>query len=495
MKKYLVLFLSLLLFISGCMNPPSKITGPKWTSKFTLPLVIREKKQDGTTNSEFRLDGVPNGKNETGPDLTGDGSAAYAPGGAINLSGGTFGCIETNSVSQAIPLPTSGTVIVNDETTIGNTAIFAAMDDYFGFRTSNATIRGAETINNLHITISNGSAGAGGLAIQVTDTESDIRQAIINQGSNSANIYLTNFELTNGVGITFTGTCDIGAGGGSITITLSKLQVSNMTIKGHTLDSFPNKTIIVNEEYQFDMSELVDSSIYISNCSLTFSISNMPDNLSLGAYFILEAYDSGNHLLYSESHTTPNPPLAFQNSSQTITLPFNSNYSYLKFKLERIGLEAVDEGRNIIIDGNQAINFTVRPHLTLQSQVQEMEATKVEQSVIQSVSLNLSVINNTRLGLGVKLYLSPLPNPMTDANAVVFNFTVNPAAIPGQALETRHTSLSLTAAQISYLTGSQMIYNQFEIVDLSTGKVQVNPYPFLEIRSSATLEVLINKED
>lgn len=474
------LFIGLLLSISGCFNPPAEVKGPKWTNTSTLPLVVRAKNTDGTSNTELRLDGQANGANEVGIDLTGNGSTTYAPGGEINLTGGTYKCLEISGISQDILGLTTGTINV-PPLSIATSSFYNAVSNYAGFMTSKVIKNDSGvTVNTIDIQINNGTAGSSGLTVTLNDFGTDSRSGTISQGATRVSIPITNFNILQGVKLTFTGDLNFSTSG-SITIKISKLQISTMIIKGSLFNNFPNKTITVNKTSSFDMSSLVNGSLNIKDLTLIFRTGSMPDNLK--AKVSLELTANGNTNPYD---------LTFQNNTQSISLPFNKNYSNLLFNLKTIELSPIDESKDVTIDGTQAINFAVRPQLSLQSKIQQMSVDHIDQSTIQDVAINISAFNNSQVGVGVTVYLSPNANPTSDPNAVKLTFTVNPTTIPGVAQETVITPMHISAQNIVDLTANKIIYNQFEVQDLSTGTVQKSPYPYLEVRASATLTILVN---
>jgi hypothetical protein len=455
----------------------------------TLPLVFREKNPDGTTNSEWRLDDQPNGVGEPGADLIGDGST-YAPGGAITLQGGSYGCIEFDPlVPQTIPLPVGA---VNTAVSFNTNDIYATMAaDYTGFATSDSTSNGVDTLNTLTVQITGGSAGVGGLIISVDDNNgptSDIRTGTIAQGATNTTVELTNFQLIRGINVAISGSTT----GGTITFTLSRLQVATMTIKGSAISNFP--PIAINSTPQsLDLSAMVNSSVHVTNCILAFSIANMPTNLKIDPTFTINYYDSYHNVLPNSTTRT----LSFQNSSEAqVSLTLDPACSSMEFVISQVTLGAVDPNDPITINGNDTLTFGVRPQLTLQSDVQETDVSELDQDMIRDIAFKIRVTNNTRLGYEVNLYLSPNSVPTTDPNAVKLTFRIDPSPTAGQDQITDITTMKLTAQNIEYLTSSSTgkVYTQMEMADLSQGEIQPVPgtWPYLEVRASVTVGVLVN---
>lgn len=495
-RVFSLLFFSLFLIIliSGCqLNIPEKITGPAWTTKVSVPLVMRTKNTDGTTNSEIRLDGSANGLGETiGLNFVGTNLSNFNIPPA-ELDGGEFGyiVIESGVSFGNISLPPLQGTIPADYPP-------AAVDlgDYSGFTLSSNGF----PYNTITVLISGGTAWTNGLTISFSNGV-DTRTATIPNGETTVDLSLTNFEITDTLSIQISGDYNNSSGTGYVQFSLSELQVSQFNVDGSQLNA-------VSGDLTFDTSQEIifpigrdGTIIQLSALEFTLEGPELPENFIGTIDLSLDGQDSSGVSVLDGGAKNYNGVTIQRGTPYHLVLTgdineiLQNNPANLVFKVSAISFSGVP-GQNIIIRNTDKILIRFTPKIgfnSITTAVQSMPFKPMEQNIIKSATLNFDITNNTPLGLTLKAYLAPGPDVKTNPKRIELTLEV-PSSNSGVP-KTVRSSLSITAQQFADLTESETIYNQFEIVAAATDEsVQADPAPYLEIRSFAQAELLVNKQ-
>lgn len=481
----------LLLLISGCQFAVPTINGPAWTTKVSVPLIMKTLASDGASYSELRFDGKANGKGESNPYLVGLNLWDFGIS-PMTINGGEFGYITISSGvsfgNLTLPaLPAQGTIPA------GAPGATVDLGDYSGFTLSD----NGSPYNTITTTIAGGAtAGTNGLTITFSNGI-DTRTATIPNGGTTVDLTLTGLEITSSLSITISGDYDNTSGSGYVQFNVSDLQVSQFTVDGSQLSAVAsNLTFDTSQEIKIPIGGTIVAQL--SALEVTLDGPDLPQNLIGTMALTVDGQDDSGISVLSGGAKTYNDITIQRGSPYTVVLTTDINEIFLNkpanlvIKVSSISFSGAP-GQNVIIKNTDKIALKITPKIGFQSittNPQEMSVDKIVQNTVQSAALNFKITNNTPLGLTLKVYLAPDSDTKTNSKRVEFTLTI-PSSTPGVP-KTADSKLNITAAQLADLTATGSVWNQIEITAAETTQsVQADPPPYLEIRSFAQAELLV----
>ncbi len=528
MKKSLLLIVFILILIvlmSGCLpKTPKEITGPTWTSKYTVPLIKKTKdnnntqifwgtpppNEDPTKEQEglgledvdtdlgfshqgdepLQVDLLTERITITLEDIGGEVEIIDLPGG---FPGGSYPLPEPQTIKISIPeLNGYSNVTLSDNSV-----------DY----------------NHIKITL-NAPAGDDGFTLELKEGSNSLDTAIFAVGESEGTLSVAGLIIASNADLSIVadGSLSIASGTDRVGFTLdpAPFEVESFTITAETFntiqDNFGGETVKIVET--FDLPENADEfALQLRTAGLTFIPQSLPANLNLSGQLTIEGLNELGLPIEGLYFTRP------------ISLP----------SIPELQLIGVAEGEEH--DLNSILNSEPRPH-SLRMTVGSFSAnvTPEEELTITypaTISLNYEAkmglkslvhtpakggedsgeakipddtpvdfknakiffeINNTSpAGLSLEIWLSPNPinaeNPSSDPSAFKNELTISPSS--------RKTSIiSLSEKQFTDLTDPGMVYHQIIITNTSDATPAPGPFTedhYLEVTVWAQVECLVNK--
>ncbi|MGE5549807.1 MAG: hypothetical protein ACM3ZC_04645 [Bacteroidota bacterium] len=486
-----VLLITLAVF-SGCTLPAfTDITGPKWTTKMTLPLVARA--LDTNPSSEIRLDGGINGLGEQGMDLRNLNLNTFTI--EETWDSGPIGFIDVSPpvvdpISLAGYIPPDGTILSIDPSDPGSIAAVTLGTNY-----KHATLSGnyqAGAVNDVTVTLLGGAATGPGLTFTLLDGTTEI--ASFNLSGTSAHLGLNGLTLPESLTMTVGGefTAD-GSVSPSIQLSISSLEIGSFIIDGGQLASLDEFDLSgVGFDISLPGSDLPE--IVWEECLLTL-LPSLPAGLAIDFSLGLQAFDAGGSPLTALRTITLSQPLT---DAQPALLDFEgvlnellaSKPDTLHVEISGISIAGVP-GQDVAIAHDTNLELGVTLQLGLDSLTTSPSSASIDQmeiSLFKRGELHLEVNNNSPLGFTIEVYLSNsnAMTPVEDPNHKVYTLSVAPFG--GQP-----TVLELTDQDLDYLMSTGMIYNQIKVINQSSDAV-VGEGAYLELRAYAQVEIQVSAE-
>jgi len=493
----LLLVLSIPL-LTGCLGG-QKLTGPTWTTKVTVPLMMREK----LAGSQIELGNQTNGLGEAGLALNGKSLNAYNFAAqswtseqlgtkTINIAGGA---IPNFSIAGlGISLIVGSTYPINSSTTT-----FQLSD------TSYSSITFSNNLNNkIDIDLSEEiTASDLNLNFALWDVTADaaVTSTIVNSGGNAGTLLLAGvslnpshqFEMKVIGNFKLTGTTDP-----KIVFTIGSLEVSSFKVSAANLATKIDFDLTQALDFTFEMPQDLLLELSTANLKIT---PTMPNNLTIGTTLTLTPLDKNDSPIVGFDQTL-NLGVMTAKQEKTVDIKAALN-AVLAIKPAKIKFSATSPsiagvGQNITISATDTIriNFDMNMGLEMASTTPTSSAISDDTNLdsLHAVTLVVQNINHSPIDLTLNLILYPDDNqnpndspPAPGVGKVEFPITV-------AANATQTATLKITKAQYQNLIKNKSLCHQVVITNTSGNDLIANT-DYLELRARAEVEVLVNKKE
>ena len=519
MKKSLLLIVFILILIvlmSGCLpKTPKEITGPTWTSKYTVPLIKKTKENN---NTQIFWGTPPNEdptKEQEGLGLEDvDTDLSYllksdepfqvdlltAPL-TVNLGEGTIADITVEGIPPEI-LTDGGVYNVDSEEVSFSLTDLA---DYVSVKLSD----NQSECNYIQITMVGASAGADGFTLSLKDNVTGVvlPSEKIADGNNSGWLYVNGMEFTpdTNLSIQASGKLNVASGATKVgfTFTPAPLEIQSFTI---TQDSFNTN---INQDFTgestetiFDLPEDIDEIDLLLKAAKLSMYPVLLDNMQINANLTIQGCDEmgvglGDPL--SRSITLSNGGTAvcdLLEGGVNLNTIFAQKPRQIKMLLSGFSTEAtgdltVEYPAPISLDYD--FNLGIKSLTYTPSEGSESGEAKIPDDMpvdFKNAKIFFEINNTSPAGLTLEIRLSPNPNIDPAAPSTVINILeIKPSS--------KETSIIILSEQdYSDLTDSGMVYHQ--IIIENTSEATEGPGPFtedhyLEVTVWAQVECLVNK--
>lgn len=479
-NTYILGFLLLILVLfAGCTSKPLKEpTGPKWDTNYTFPVIIRNK----DNGAQIFLDDEVNVLGEEGLGLQGKNLKQFKS----DFEEFGYFTVEVDDLDIP-PIPLS-LVPPGTSVPINATTKFEIPEGLFKINLSDRTKDdGDNPVNTIDIVMDGATAGTEGVTITLTDAEGTEYKATINAGEDSTALTLDNAVLGSGtMELEVSGTAVI-AGTDNLKITFSPttLEVTSMTVSSEKL----GEMLDMEEEEEIEI-ELGDVGLEFTALSFTFLSEHMPANLRATLELRVEGRaEDGTTVVGTPSNTLS--LILEREKESTLDLATVANLIlaedpyYLVFVIEDIKFSTTED--EVTINYDDGIDLTVIHSIGLRTKPEAGEVDELEEDLIQGGRLVMKIDNHSPLGFKLTVYLSPNDKPFEDPNRVEKVVEIAPSTT-GQSVE-----LAITAAEISYLTSTGMLWNQIEVENTSDDG-EIKEGDCLEITAYAEVVLRIDSE-
>jgi hypothetical protein len=494
MKKNGLLFGLLLLGValgpvSGCFGKKS-VTGPTWTTQFTMPLIMRVKNPDDPSRSgQIELGTGVNGLGEEGLNLTNSNSYTLSD---ETWQSRPLGSLEANFNAIASLDLSSPLIPINTEYTLPiplTTPEFALSDSSY----LNVTLSNTPNKNQIAIDLAGAAAGSGGLTVAFKVGGATLQSATIAAGQRQMVLSLAGKTLTPSQPFTIavSGSLRKTAADARIDFNWSSLEAASFTVSGGLVSSKVDYDLATDLiQYSYDLpSELAQANFASVQLRLTPQI---PANLVI----------SGNLRIRSnlgQTQTVPNIQVkAGQTTAVSVTDALNALLANapasLQFSLDNIQLSGTGD---VTLSSDSVLKLDLGAALSVNSAATTPQGmvidTEIDTDRLQTTTLVVEVTNYSPVALAMEVTLFPdndtnpdnAPPVFDPASAVVIPITVVPNG--------RQTSeKTISTQQLQDLIRNKHVYHRVAIANTSSG-VPVAPDSYLEIRSRAEGRVQINE--
>ncbi len=475
--------------VSGCSNKKS-VTGPTWTTQFTMPLIMRIKNPaDPSRSGQIELGTGVNGLGEEGLNLTDSNSYTLPdetwqsrPLGFLEASFNAIASLDLSDplipVNTEYPLPAPLTI-----------PEFGLSDPSY----VNVTLSNTPNKNQIAIALSGAAAGSGGLTIAFKSGGASLQTATIPAGQQQMLLSLAGKTLTPGQPFTIavSGSLRKTAANARIDFNWSGLEVASFTVSGGLVSSkvdYDLTTDLIQYTYSLP-SELAQANFGSVQLQLTPQI---PPNLAI----------SGNLTIRSnlgQTQTVPNIKVeAGRTTTVSVTDALNALLANapasLQFSLGNVQLSGTGD---VTLSNDSVLKLNLGAALSVNSAATTPQGmsidTEIDTDDLQTTTLVVEITNYSPVALALEVTLFPdndanpdnAPPAIDPASAVVISITVVPHG--------RQTSeKTISTGKLQDLIRNKYVYHQVTIANTSPS-VPVAPDSYLEIRSRAEGRVQINK--
>lgn len=486
-----VLFITLLL-LPGCFG--KKIKGPTWTTKFTVPMVMRVKNTTyPSKSSQIELGNGVNGLGEPGLGLTGDSNSYALP--QKSWQSNPFGTvtINLNAISQVdlSVFPTGSDFTLP---TPLETSDFAFADSSY----SNVILSNAANCNRITIKLNNATAGAGGLTFSFIEGTNTIASTVITQNDDTAVLSLSgrSFAANNQFKIQVSGTLHKTGSLAAINFTWTTFEVNSFTVQAAQVSSkvdynLDNQPI----EFTYPLPKELDQ-VQLSAADLRIS-PQMPANLTVNGNIVIEPYDSFGNPIAGKTKNVPiiigatQTNLSIKNELNDI---FTNSPGSFKLKFQNITFSGAGM---VTISSASTFGMTIDAILGFGSASTKPQGLPVDSSIdsdtLETTTLVFEVANHSPVSMNITVMLFPdndlnpdntPPSPDPDKQ-ITFQIMIAPNA-------NQTSEVVIATDKIRTLIKNKTVYHQVTVVNTSTGQ-SVDPNSYLEIRSRAEGRVQVNK--
>ncbi len=495
----LLLLLSIPL-ITGCLGG-QKFTGPSWTTKVTVPLIMREK----LAGSQIELGNLTNDLGEAGLALNGKSLNSYdfateswtseqLGTKTINISGGAIPNLSISGLGVPLIL---GTYPINN-----NTSSFQLSnnDSYTSITLSN-------NLNNMiNITLTEIVAGDQGLTLALWDDDANtaISTTTIAQGNSNGTLSLLSRTLNpaHHFSMKVTGNFDlIGTNDPKIVFDVNALEINSFTLAGSSISNQLNFDLTQALDFTFEMPQDLEMALSAASLKIT---PTMPANLTIGTTLTLTPLDKNDVALgIPQTINLTGANLLVANQEKNVDLK-NALNTVLATKPAKLRFSASNSsiagvaGQNVTITATDTIgiSFSLNMGLEVASTTPSSSAVSddTNMDLIQSVKLVVQNVNHSPIGLDLVLTLYPDNDqnpdnspPTPGVNKVEFPITIAPNA-------TQAAMLQISKAQYQNLIQNKSICHQITITNTSGNDLIANT-DYLELRARVEVEVLVSKKE
>ncbi len=493
-----------LILLSGCFSN-TKLTGPSWTTKITLPLILRTRNTETPSqSSEIYLDNTTNGLGEEGLNLQNSNSYSFdaqnwqsTPLGFMNIT--------LNSIT-ALNLSAYPNATVNIPSLATNPFDFSDTS-YVSIALSGPGDAGSDpTKNKVTINLTGGTADGAGLSIKLHHDLDDngiaevIATTTMNAGEDTATLDVAGLTLdpSKTFYIEFGGTLTKTQAFAQIEFVTSQFEIASFTVASGLLDDKAGTLLDDNIQFSYELLEdtpLVELSSGQINLDVNITGIN---NMSINSTLVIEPQDENQQPIAGQTQNKAINLLPNQTNNIDITNELNTVLAAKPHYLDiRMINSTLSNSADVTISHATTVSTNLQfvvgfNSITTNPQVSEVDES-LDTEMLKTAAVILEINNQSPLALNLAIKLfpdndnNPQNTPPTPApeDLVTLNIAI-------EANNTKTSTLQITADDLKKLFRNQNFYNQIIITNSSNGA----PIPagsYIEVRSRAEVEVLVNK--
>ncbi|HYH03192.1 MAG TPA: hypothetical protein VEC37_08835 [Bacillota bacterium] len=492
-KVGMLLFMVLVISTAGCFS--KRVTGPTWTTKFSIPLIMRSKNTtESTKSSEILLGTGTNGIGEKGLNLI--NAKTYSlpyevwESKPLGMLGMSLKYLPAYDLTAALNLMSIGQELVLPVTQISNIAFNDP--NYLS-----ATLSQTPGKNQIEFQLIGAEAGTDGLTFRFKSDSEQLQTAKMTNGSSSVVLSLAGKVLSPNktFSLEVSGSLRKVDVTSNIKFVWSPFEAQSFMVSSNYVAQKVNYDLI-NEPIEFDFdlpAEFKEAEFSIANLQIT---PQMPENLT-----ILGNLNISSNL--GQSETISNISLSStgaQNIDITAQLNRLLKNSPRSLTFAFSGIQLGGSG-DVKLEHTDTVKLTMEASLGFTSVATTPQAMKVDSSIdtdtIETTTLVFEIMNYSPVALIVDVVLYPdndknpdnaPPNPdLYPSEQITFRIEITPG-MPGRSAIEK----TISTAQMRNLIRNGTVYHQLTVTNTSTDQPILSEH-YLEIRSKAEGRIQVNK--